>query len=215
MSLICSRRTSTAAVPVSWLPACPPTLTVAPARAMAAKAAGGLSALRSKSSKRWSALKGLAHANAVVKTIPHGIDSETFLGDSIPPEIKCVHWCSALEHCICTCPPLRRPLPPAPEQQCLPCMTCLTTAPSSPKSWRTCRCASAAHPSPGARSLINPPLSPAHSARWPAQRLHTAKPRRPRTPLRHRHVLQLTQVCSCCCKLPSGTAPSCPSCKRT
>ena len=45
-------------------------------------------AVKSKSSKRWSALKGLAHANAVVKTIPHGIDSETFLGDSIAAEIR-------------------------------------------------------------------------------------------------------------------------------
>ncbi len=45
---------------------------------------------QSKSSKRWSALKGIAHANAVVKTIPHGIDSETFLGDSIPAAVRCV-----------------------------------------------------------------------------------------------------------------------------
>lgn len=53
----------------------------------AAEAKPGL-AVKSKSAKRWSALKGIAHANAVVKTIPHGIDSETFLGDSIPAEIK-------------------------------------------------------------------------------------------------------------------------------
>jgi len=45
---------------------------------------------RGKSTKRWSALKGIAHANAVVKSIPHGIDSETFLGDTIPAEVRCV-----------------------------------------------------------------------------------------------------------------------------